>query len=755
MNSRYSLIVIFTILVSLSASLATSLAAKAAPYWNDVPESNIQAIGERVIKPIKYRTLNLNVSDLKPVLEAAPLEKNVRPKNSNSVISLPMPDGTYLRFKFVDSPIMEDGLAVKFPEIKTYLGQGIDDPYSSVRFDLTPLGFHAMIFSQAGTVFIDPYTLHDNMNYISYFKSDFRTDKFMTCEVIDNWNTDNKKQAPYNPDMLAEGQLRTYRTVVAADGEYTAYFGGTVPAAMAAIVISMNRVDGVYENEVSVRMVLVANNNLVVYTNSSTDPYTNNNGNTMLGQNQTAVDGAIGSANYDIGHVFSTGGGGVAFLGCVCVAGSKAKGVTGSSAPVGDPYDIDYVAHEMGHQYGGNHSFNSVSSSCGGGNRNNNTAFEPGSGTTIMAYAGICPPDDIQPHSDPYFHTKNLDEIISYTTVGAGNSCPITTTTGNHNPVVTVPAGGFTIPISTPFELTGSATDADNDALKYCWEEYDLGTGGGPNAPVGNAPIFRSFNPVTSGTRQFPRVYDVINNFHTLGELLPTYARSLNFRLVARDYRAGGGGTGNSAISFNVSAGAGPFLVTSPNTAVTWNAHLPQTVTWNVANTNVTPVSSLLVNIYLSTDGGTTFPTTLATNQPNVGTAMVTLPGIENTQARIKVKAADNVFFDISNANFTITNVTGIGNTNSTPLTFSLSQNYPNPFNPATVINFTIPKMSNVSLKVYDMKGQLVASLLNGELKTEGNYSYEFDASQLSSGMYFYKIEAGSFSETKKMILMK
>ncbi|MBS1515444.1 MAG: T9SS type A sorting domain-containing protein [Bacteroidetes bacterium] len=746
MTSRYLSIALFIALFSLSAN--------AANYWNDVPAASIQTTGERVIKPEKFRTLSLNIPEMKTLLQSAPLEKNVHPKNSNSVISLPMPDGTFLRFKFVDSPIMEDGLAAQFPEIKTYLGQGIDDPYSSVRFDMTPLGFHAMIFSERGTVFIDPYAKGDNFNYQSYFKSDFHSDKKMSCEAIDNWDG-KPKQAPHTTDVIAEGQLRTYRTVVACTGEYAAYFGGTVNAAMAAIVVSMNRVNGVYENEVSVRMVLVANNSSVVYTNASTDPYTNANGNTMLGQNQTTCDNVIGTANYDMGHVFSTGGGGVAYLGCVCVAGNKARGVTGDSAPVGDPYDIDYVAHEMGHQFGGNHSFNSQTSSCGGGNRNNNTAFEPGSGSTIMAYAGICGADDLQPHSDPYFHVKNLDEIIAYTSVGSGNSCPVTTTTGNLNPVVTVPNGGFTIPISTPFELTGSATDGNSDPLKYCWEEYDLGPAGTANNPSGNAPIFRSFNPVTSGTRVFPKVSNLINNTTTIGELLPTYARNLSFRLTARDYRAGGGGIGYSALSFSVSAGAGPFLVTSPNTAITWNMHSPQTVTWNVANTSAAPVSAANVDIFLSTDGGNTFPTTLATGVPNNGSASVTLPNIQNSSCRIKVKASNNIFFDISNTNFTITNVVGIGNVNAAPLTFNLAQNYPNPFNPTTLINFTIPKTANVTLKVYDMKGELVTALIDGILTTEGNYSYEFDGSKLASGMYFYKIEAGQYSETKKMILVK
>lgn len=746
MISRNLFVLIFIILFSIGAN--------AAPYWNDVSEANIQTTGERVIKPVKFRTLNLNIPDLKSLLQSSPLEKNVLPKNSNSVISLPMPDGTFLRFKFVDSPIMEDGLAVQFPEIKTYMGQGIDDPYSSVRFDITPLGFHAMIFSERGTVFIDPYAKGDNFNYISYFKTDFRTDKQMTCEVIDDGHME-KNHAPYSPDMLAEGQLRTYRTVIACTGEYAAYFGGTQAAALAAIVVSLNRVNGVYEKEASVRMVLVANNNLVVYTNSSTDPYTNGNGNTMLGQNQTTCDQQIGTANYDIGHVFSTGGGGVAFLGCVCVAGNKARGVTGSGAPVGDPYDIDYVAHEMGHQFGGNHTFNSTTSSCGGGNRNNNTAYEPGSGSTIMAYAGICGSTDLQPNSDPYFHTKSLDEIINYTSLAGGNSCPVTTNTGNHNPVVTMPPDGFAIPRSTPFELTGTATDQDLDVLSYCWEQYDLGPGGAPGSPVNNAPIFRSFNPVATGYRVFPKLSNLLNNTTTIGELLPTYDRSLTFRLTARDNRVGGGGRGTGTIAFGVDATAGPFLVTSPNTNVTWNTPYPQTVTWNVANTNAATVNCATVDILLSTDGGNTFPTVLVSGTANDGSQQVTLPNVNSTTARIKVKAVGNIFFDISNTNFTMSTATGIGNNTTAPLTFSLSQNYPNPFNPTTMINFTIPKLANVTLKVYDLKGQLVASLINGELKTEGNYTYEFDGSSLASGMYFYKIEAGSFSETRKMILMK
>jgi len=738
------------VLVILLSTFMT-LNAQSVSYWQDIPRQNIQTQGERVIIPQEYRTLILNIPEIKTVLNSAPQEKNVFASNSNTILYLPLPDGGFGRFRITDSPVMEEALAIKYQEIKTYTAQGVDDPYASAKIDITPSGFHAMILTAGSTIFIDPYAKGDIYNYISYYKSNLIPRNDFHCDVVSK--EDDAKHEHGKTRVMLEGQLRTYRTAIATTGEYTTFHGGTVAAGLAAVVTALNRVNGVYEKEASIRMVLIANNDLLIYTNASTDPYSNTNGNAMLSQNITTCNNIIGSANYDIGHVFSTGGGGVAYLGSVC-GSQKAGGVTGLPSPTGDPFYIDYVAHEMGHQYGGNHTFNSTTGSCGGGNRNAGTAYEPGSGSTIMAYAGICSPNNLQNNSDPYFVAKSLDEIIQFSN-GGGNSCAVVTNTGNNNPVVTLGPGGQTIPISTPFTLTGTATDPNNDPLTYCWEQYDLGPAGSWNAPSGNAPLFRSFNPVTTGTRTFPKLSSLLNNVQVIGEVLPTYTRNLSFVLVARDSKAGGGGVGFEYISYAVTASAGPFLVTSPNTAVTLNANIPQTITWDAANTNIAPVNCANINIKLSTDGGNTFETTLVSNTPNDGNATVNFPMVSTTTARIKIEAADNIFFDISNTNFSITTVSGISNQSAEPLRFSLSQNYPNPFNPSTMINFVIPQKSAVSLSVYDMSGKLVAELINNETKTEGSYAYEFDGSRLSSGMYVYRLTAGKFTETRKMILVK
>lgn len=637
--------------------------------WQLVDEPSLGAKqNDRIITPRAYSVFGVDAGLLAATLRTAPLEFTAAAREgAPHVMTLPMPDGSVQRFAIQESPVMEEALAARYPQIDTYIAQGIDDRAATVRLDLTPLGFHAQILSPNGAVYVDPIYRGDTTHYISYYKRDYvKAGDDFVCLVDEVRDTASKTGAPTAPAATIGQTLRTYRLALACTGEYSVAVcningvSQTVDNTFAAMTTSVNRVVGVYESELAIRMVLVANDTSLVYLNGATDPYTNSSGSTMLSQNQSTCDSVIGSGNYDIGHVFSTGGGGIAGLGVVCRNGNKANGVTGLSQPVGDGFDIDYVAHEMGHQFGANHTFNSNTGSCGGGNRSASHAYEVGSGSTIMAYAGICGAGDLQPHSDPYFHGTSFDEIVQYTNVGAGNNCPVQTSTGNNEPTASAGAA-YSIPINTPFELTAlNGSDPNSDALTYCWEEFDLGPAGNSTTDNGSSPILRSFNPSSSPTRVFPKISSLISNTSPYGEVLPTTTRTMTYRCTYRDNKAGGGGVSFNSTTVSSSTAAGPFQVTAPNTATTFAGGSVQTVTWNVANTTAAPVSTANVTIYLSLDGGNTFPIVLLANTPNDGSQAVTIPNAPTTQARIKVKGAGNIFFDISNANFTITSgVTG------------------------------------------------------------------------------------------------
>ncbi len=619
-------------------------------YLAETPAGLMEA--EEWVRPKHFGLFRADLGVLSRELSAAPLEYTREAVELPLMIAVPMPTGEYQAFEIVESPVMEPGLAAKFPEIRTYVGQGLDDPAATIRLDLTPQGFHAQVLSPNGRVMVDPLNRGNKVYYASYYARD---------NVLgDDWQCDGPIELPMRESGRAgDGYtsrfgetLRTYRLANAATGEYTQFHGGTVALGQAAIVTATNRITGIYEQEVAIRLVLVANNDQIVFTNGGSDPYSNNNGGAMLSQNISTCNSRIGSGNYDIGHVFSTGGGGVAYLGVVC-GGSKAGGVTGLPRPTGDNFYIDYVAHEMGHQFGANHTFNSSTGSCGGGNRSGAHAYEPGSASTIMGYAGICSSDNIQNNSDPYFTSDSFDAIRSFTNNGGGNGCAARTSTGNNGP--TVGAGpAFSIPVGTPFTLTATGNDPDGDTLTYTWEERDRGPSAKLTDPDdGRFPLNRSYVGTTDPSRTVPRLSTILSNSTDRKDRLPEVGRSYVWRVTARDNRAGGGGVATSQVTHTVVGSAGPFDVTTPSGGEVWQGQ--GAVAWDVANTTAGPISAASVNILLSVDNGNTFPFVLAANTPNDGSEVVNIPpGIQTTNARIMVEPTNNIFFDINPATFTI-----------------------------------------------------------------------------------------------------
>ena len=782
------------------------------------------------IKAAKLRAYTLDGGAAAAVLATAPAES---PAIDGAVLTLPAPTGELQRFALEASPVLEPELAAKHPEIKTYAGIGLDDKTATVRADLTPLGFHASVRSAHGAWYIDPVYERDDSLYASYYLRDAETDR--EHEFKDPLTDENADEAvaaeavPQGPEV----RLRTYRLALLSDPSYATYFGAANVASAKATLI--NRVTQIYEEETAIRLVLIgANDRLNLNTDAemtgangpcgaaacftaaqATGCSSGNAG--TLARNRIVIGQLVGASTYDAGHIiFGLPGGGVASLSSIG-GNSKAQGCTGLPNPVGDYFAVDYVAHELGHQFGGPHTFNGNQHNCSGGNRSAASSVEPGSGSSIMAYAGICRHDNLQPHSDPYWSQRSYQQITTYvsstqpainevqtvslrdfdtngdsftlsfgggttapivrgtnyttagidaaieailpaggtvtvaawggtgtlndtgfqvtfggtlaatnvaslglTATGAGgfvgetakggaidNQGNVVTSTGNHAPVATAPMA-FTIPTRTPFALTGSATDYDGDTLTYMWEQNDRGGTTGTalvNNTKVNGPLFRQFGTAlqeppyveteynapggnivgTEPTRVFPDLAQIlINNTNAAtggctpftgvwptpvpfpdvdcySEFLPTADwvgftndRTMTFRFTARDIRSGGGGVGNADTRVTIAPAAGPFLVTSQATAESVAAGSSQAITWNVAGTDLAPVSTANVKISLSLDGGWTYPNVLAESTPNDGSESIVLPNVDSDHARVKVEAVGNVYFDISATDFVV-----------------------------------------------------------------------------------------------------
>ncbi|WP_248583319.1 reprolysin-like metallopeptidase [Nocardioides sp. InS609-2] len=786
---------------------------------------------------------------------------------ASAVVSVPDPSGAPVRFRVQRTQIMESKLAAAHPELATYSGRGVDDPLASISLDLTPMGFHASVRAPGGQRdwYVDPaYNGRGTTQHLSYYGADLPAAEQRRREGEIQGVGDKLRDATAAAPSAAAGApivRKVYRLALTSDPTYALKFGAS--NVLSEKVTLMNRVNQVYNDDLAITMRLV---NATDSLNFDTDAEATgpdgpcgsapcfslyDDGGTpddesddvpggldycdspALGENRNVLGLLVGASNYDIGHLaLGVNGGGVAFLGVVG-GDYKASGCTGLPDPRGDLFAIDYVAHEMGHQFAGNHTFNGTQSNCSGGNRESITSVEPGSGSSVMAYAGICRQDNLQAHSDPYFSQRSVDEVTTYTSgapasnyevqtvslrdfsgtdslqISYDGSAPVSVTRGstynaagveaaieaatgadvsvvqwdfdeegyrpdpteiddrgfqvifneapfvlevpadagdvdydaltvtgtgattlvgetakggpsdngggllpeptnNLAPSVTAPADK-TLPMRTPFALTGSGTDGDGDPLLYLWEQNDDASGTAGTALVSNTkidgPLFRVFGKEAkvsaadslltpspgenladgSPTRVFPDLAQVLSgNTNAATGVCPTappppvpfvrldpalvecYSEylpktgylgtpesgvpAMHFRLTARDLYPTGGGLAFDDVTLRLDPTAGPFQVTSqatPGATVAGGTSVP--VTWAVNNTQgLAPT----VKITASTDGGATFGSVLAAATPNDGSEALTMPNVTAADVRIKIEAVGNYFFDVNDASF-------------------------------------------------------------------------------------------------------
>ncbi|MEM0984520.1 MAG: reprolysin-like metallopeptidase [Planctomycetota bacterium] len=620
-----------------------------------------------VPRPARFRPVRFDLDIVGRSLRAAPEAAELLRQDVNLqarapiVIDLPHPDAGVVSFEVVEHSIMAPELAARYPEIKTYRAIATDGTGAHARLSVTPDGFRAQVLDPDGTWYIDPYDANDPSLHSVYFARDHMNGEPFSCvtdgvvppmaHALHDHDHDHGDlhDDSENFNQLSGSALRTYRIAISATGEYTAARGGTIPAALSSIVTTLNRVTGVYESELAISFTLIANNDILIFTDPNTDPFTNFDNLAMLSENQTTITNLIGAANYDIGHVFGTAGGGVASLGVVCRSDRKARGVSSGSNPTGDLFDVRLVSHEIGHQFGANHSWNGVSNACSDSNRNSPTAYEPGSGSTIMSYTGICGPDNVRNSPIPHFHSISYDEMRSYVEFGLGGGCAVLTSSGNTPPIVDA-GPDFAIPVGTPFTLTAAGSDSDGETVTYSWEQRDLGVPATLSAPDnGNIPLFQAIAPSTSPSRTFPSQPAFLAGVLDPREKLPAVPRVMDFRVTARDGNPTAGGVAFDNMVVDV-VGSDPFAVTSPDGGEEWVG--TRTVTWDVVGTNAAPFNVSTVDIYLSTDGGQTYPFLLADDTPNDGSQSVSLPLVNTALARIKIEANDNIFFAVSPDNF-------------------------------------------------------------------------------------------------------
>ncbi|MGS0748897.1 reprolysin-like metallopeptidase [Halpernia sp. GG3] len=680
-------------------------------------------------------------------------------KNAQSVIiEMPTAEGRIEKFAVYSYPVMDEALEAKY-SLGSYVGKGVDDPTKYVRFSVAPNDFQSMMISGDKYEFIEPSST-DKSVYSLHSKS-IKQGGFV-CNTKENPASQARIQKMMDQAQIEKSSNKTFHTLrlaLSVTGEYTVSFGGTA-GALTQMNATMTRVNGVFEQEFNTHLNIINAPNLI-FTDASTDPYSPANrmckwNNELL---NTLHGGTYGvtDANFDIGHLFGASGGG-GNAGCIGCIGSndvsttsytaadggcgyayilpnnyKGSGITspGSGTASNDSFDIDFVAHEMGHQLGDNHTFSRVEGT--------GVEVEPGSGSTIMAYAGVTGiASDVQPHSDPYFHTVSIDQVqAAFLSIpGVAADTPI----ANNGPIVPALTKVYNIPLDTAFVLTASATDPENNPLTYCWEQVDPATTGatfttqtnfGKSADTGAS--FRSLLPTTNPTRYFPKLSTVLSGSlrnTTDWEAASPVARTTNFRITVRD-NVSGGQAQTAYATQKIIVGNTPAFTVAAKTGV---AGSPVTLTWVVSGTNVLPYNVTNVKIDYTNDAGATWNVLVATTANN-GSASVTFPiTLGASTPYVRVSAIGNVFYAVNKITLT-------ANLATSELEKNKFQIYPNPAKDILFVRNASVKSGYI---IYDITGRVVlkGNLNNGEIKV----------SSLSKGVYVISLNNAGKTLTSKFI---
>ena len=670
-------------------------------------------------------------------------------KSSSRLVYFPNKGGKTIAFRVQESPVLSPILSEKYPEIKSYTGYAMDGSGDKVRFSISHNDVQAMIVHADGSARSFVQKASDN-KYVLYSRGSMdANDSDFICLTKDKFLAQytNISAKPVNGQVL-----RKYRLAISATGEYTAYHGGTVADALAAMNATLTRINEVFETDLAVKLELVGDTDKIIYTDANTDPFSGSLG-SMGSEGQNTLTAEIGAANYDIGHVFHKGenSGNAGSIGSICIDNRKGSAYSSGQVPEGDVFDLDFAAHEIGHQLGANHTWSHEL-------EGTLVQVEPGSGSTIMGYAGITTDDNVQPHGDDYFHYVSIEQIIeNLNTKSCGEVVPIT-----NNPPAVMAIDDYVIPKSTAFVLTGNATDSDvDDLLSYTWEQIDNGVvtraSFGPTNPSG--ANFRSRPPNTKPIRYFPLLSRVIDgslsqtdpDVGSAWETVSEVEREMNFAFTVRDNAAGGGQVVSELVNVGIMNSAGPFVVTSQTVSESYVAGDTHAIEWDVAGTNISPINTATVDIMLSTDGGLTFPVVLAAGVNNDGSHEIIIPGLPTTEARIMVKPADNIYYAVNSADFTIEASEVVLNFSSLAFEVCHFDDLTVPFIYETYLGFD----EEVTFSVENVPENLGASFTPNTI-IEGNSPIDLlfeNTENVPEGSYAIQILATSASITKQVTL--